>query len=358
LPRLRWPSLRGLRLAGLSRFHYRPLVVSRRSSNLLRWLTWAYLVVAIIYAAVLWLGGDAWWVATVLLFVPRWPILLPAPLLAIAAVLIRPRLLLPLVLAVLVSVGPAMGYRLGVRGWFIGSTHADLRIATFNLDAGENPRLYLAPAGLDKYYPDVVAFEECDAGVANPNNWPPGWTTRFDSGICPGSKFPVVEARTLERVQTGEQGGTGTAMFYRLKVPSGTIDLAVIHLETPRKGLEQLTGSGGAASVELSDLVRQVGSRRISRWVREQSKELIVVGDFNMPVESTIYRAFWSDCDNSFSSVGHGFGWTRFLKHFSIRIDHILSCGGGWRPLRAVVGPDLGSDHLPLIVDLARRVTK
>jgi len=73
-----------------------------------------------------------------------------------------------------------------------------------------------------------------------------------------------------------------------------------------------------------------------------------------LPVESTIYRANWGSCRNAFSSVGHGFGWTRVLPHFSLRIDHVLSCGG-WRPLHAMVGPDLGSDHLPLIVDLARK---
>jgi len=72
-----------------------------------------------------------------------------------------------------------------------------------------------------------------------------------------------------------------------------------------------------------------------------------------MPVESAIYRSYWSDCANSYSEVGHGFGFTRVLKWFSVRIDHVLACGG-WRPVKAIVGPDLGSDHLPLIVDLRR----
>jgi vancomycin resistance protein VanJ len=38
-------------------------------------------------------------------------------------------------------------------------------------------------------------------------------------------------------------------------------------------------------------------------------------------------------------------GWIR------VRIDHVLA-SRGWHVRRAVVGPELGSDHRPLIVDL------
>jgi vancomycin resistance protein VanJ len=328
--------------------------VSPRIARLLAPLAWGYLAVTLVYAALLWLGGDAWWLASVLLFIPRWPLLIPAPLLLIVLGLTRPRLLVPVVLAVLVALGPAMGYRLGWRGWLAGGTPRSVRIITFNVRGGENPQLLAIPQGLEGYQADILVFQECAEGLMDPTYWPAGWTLRFEQGLCLATRFPVLQARLLERVLTGEQGGTGNAVFYRLAASAGTINLGIVHLETPRKGLEPLRYGNQVGAMERNVLVREVGSRRLSRWLRQQSDSVIIAGDFNMPVESSIYRTYWGGCRNAFSTVGHGFGWTRFLPHFSIRIDHVLSCSG-WRPLRALVGPDLGSDHLPLIVDLARK---
>lgn len=328
--------------------------MSPRISRLLVLVVWGYLALVLLYTAVLWFGGDRWWAATVLLFAPRWPAVVPAAALALAALLVRPRLLLLVGIATLVGLVPAMGYRIGMGGWLAGSDRPDVRIITFNLWAIGNVRRLAAPLGLEAYRPDIVVFQECAEAVAQPEHWPAGWTVRMDHDICLGTRFSVLEARTVTEIRTGEQGGTGNAMFYRLQSPSGPVDLAVVHLETPRKGLEPLRFSGRVGDLELNALVREAGSRRVRRWIDAQSSSPIVAGDFNMPVESRIYRTHWSDCTNAFSAVGRGFGWTRVLRHFSIRIDHVLSCGG-WKPRRAVVGPDLGSDHRPLVVDLTRQ---
>ena len=314
---------------------------------------WGYLVAVSAYAGLLWTVGDAWWLATALLFGPRWPILIPFPLLLVAALLVRPALLVPLFLALGVAWGPAMGYRLGWRGWF-ADDRGDLRVVTFNINAGPNFRTLSIPQDLERFDPDVILLQECDSRLAERDYWPEGWTFRFDEGMCLGSRFPVRETTREERIETGEVGGTGSARLYRLAAPHGMIDLVGVHLETPRKGLESLRYGADASRMEPSTLVRDIGSRRISRWVRQHSKDAIVAGDFNMPVESAIYRRNWGDCTNAFSRVGRGFGYTRILRRFSVRIDHVLSCGG-WVPVRAFVGPDLGSDHLPVIVDLRRR---
>ena len=330
------------------------MVVAPATLRWLRRLVWGYFALAVAYAAVLWLGGDSWWIATVLLFVPRWPALLPAPLLALLVLVTRPRLLVPVVLAALVILGPAMGYRLGWQRWITPGGKPDLRLVTFNIDSGENPRALSIFLGLEDYHPDVVVLQECSPESIAAEYWPAGWSVRFDQGICLATRYPVLEARTAERVLTGDQGGTGNAMFYRLRTGSGSLDLGVLHLETPRKGLEQLRYGAKISAMERNVLVREIGSRRLSRWFHAQGDSLLIAGDFNMPVESTIYRSYWSECGNAFSRVGHGFGWTRVLPHFSIRIDHVLTCRG-WRAVHAVVGPDLGSDHRPLIVDVGRR---
>ena len=40
------------------------------------------------------------------------------------------------------------------------------------------------------------------------------------------------------------------------------------------------------------------------------------------------------------------------VRVFGVRIDHVLT-GDGWRCRRCWVGPDVGSDHLPLLADLS-----
>jgi len=75
------------------------------------------------------------------------------------------------------------------------------------------------------------------------------------------------------------------------------------------------------------------------------------VGDFNMPVESAIYRQDWSEFRNAFSQAGIGFGMTRDNGWIQVRINHIL-IGSQWRPRRVVGGPVVGLDHRPVIADL------
>jgi endonuclease/exonuclease/phosphatase family metal-dependent hydrolase len=156
---------------------------------------------------------------------------------------------------------------------------------------------------------------------------------------------------SAETVETRSGGMTGMALLYMLRTSGGILRLGNVHLETPRKGLEPLRGEGEVGSLVRNIMLRDVGSRRVSRWLTGQRADL-VAGDFNLTVESAIYRRYWSDCPDAFSRVGRGFGWTRVLLRFAARIDHVLACGG-WKPVSARVGPDLGSDHLPLVVDLA-----
>jgi endonuclease/exonuclease/phosphatase (EEP) superfamily protein YafD len=70
-----------------------------------------------------------------------------------------------------------------------------------------------------------------------------------------------------------------------------------------------------------------------------------------MPVDSAIYRRYWSAWQNAFSTAGLGFGYTKYTRRWGIRIDHVLA-GDEWRVLEARVGPDLGGDHRPVVVKL------
>lgn len=102
---------------------------------------------------------------------------------------------------------------------------------------------------------------------------------------------------------------------------------------------------------------RDLESMLARQFVREAGDPVIVTGDFNMPVESALYRRDWADLDNAFHAAGWGTGATKHTRWHGIRIDHVLA-GPGWRAVRAVVGPDLGGDHHPMVADLRRSAAR
>jgi endonuclease/exonuclease/phosphatase (EEP) superfamily protein YafD len=95
-------------------------------------------------------------------------------------------------------------------------------------------------------------------------------------------------------------------------------------------------------------------SARLAKWVEGFPGPKILAGDFNLAVDSPIYGRYWASYRNAFDYTGYGFGHTKDTKinifRYPSRIDHILSTPE-FRPLRCWTGPDLGSDHLPLIAD-------
>ncbi|MDH5316675.1 MAG: endonuclease/exonuclease/phosphatase family protein [Gemmatimonadota bacterium] len=317
---------------------------------------WLYLAGVIASALLLWLLGDRWWPATVLTYGPRWLLLVPAIPLAAATLLVRPRFVALTLAATILTLGPVMGYRLGWRTWFRHRGKPSVRLVTFNVMGASNPMILAVPGELARLDADVMLFQECpEELVAAAKNSPllAGWTVRKDGTLCLASRWPVDSVRVMEEVRTRDQGGTGAVVFYSVQHPTGAFGLANVHLETPGKGLAPLRYGGETGQLVRNVMLRDVGSRRAGRWIIGQHFEPLIAGDFNQTVESAIYRAYWDGCPNAFSRVGRGFGWTRVLNRFSARIDHVITCGS-WTATWAEVGPDLGSDHRPLVVDLTR----
>jgi endonuclease/exonuclease/phosphatase (EEP) superfamily protein YafD len=99
-------------------------------------------------------------------------------------------------------------------------------------------------------------------------------------------------------------------------------------------------------------------SEDLNRWLSGFSEPRIMAGDFNLTVDSPIYRDSWSQYQNAFSLTEFGYGHTKRTKinifDYTSRIDHILSTPQ-FLPTRCRVGRDLGSDHLPLIADFVMK---
>ncbi|WP_437774259.1 endonuclease/exonuclease/phosphatase family protein [Sorangium sp. So ce1097] len=322
------------------------------------------------------IAGDRWWPATLFLFGPRQVIALPLLAIVPAALLVHRRALVPAALASLIVVGPILGFAVSFRSLVGGAGRGDLRVASFNTGSRrtgmERLKAFVADAR-----PDVLALQECDLPEPELTAAFPGWFVHVDRGMCLVSRHRILEAESRDRRDVWDAGGHGAILRYAIalpdratvaapsgapeapqpeaQVPPGTraFSLLNLHLETPREAIEALMHGLWKQAAEHDRVIalRAWESELARQWVDEAPYPLIVVGDLNMPVDSAIYRRFWSGFENAFSRAGLGFGATKRTRWFGIRIDHVLA-GPGWTTERAWIGPDLGSDHLPILADL------
>ena len=326
-----------------------------------RWiapLSWAYLASVIAVAATMWMLGDSWWPATVLLFMGRWVFLAPLALLLPLAVVVRPKLLLPLALGTVVTLGPVMGGRVGLGRFQTSVEGMPLRVVTYNADGGGTLVDKLALL-LPEWGADIVLVQECGEVVATVAEEIPGWHSHHAGDLCLLTRLPIVSVEmmdrsALERVKQDSRAGIGGAGYvarYTLQTSNGPIDVTNLHLETPRKGFEGLMANGDVDQLELNTTLRDIESSLARRWVDAGRNPTIVAGDFNTPVESRIFQQHWGDLGDAFSRAGLGFGESKYNGWIRVRIDHVLT-DGTWRATNARVWPDVGSDHRPVIADL------
>jgi endonuclease/exonuclease/phosphatase (EEP) superfamily protein YafD len=341
----------------------RPVVLMPRSlaAKVIAIACWAYLAVAVLVAAMLWGLGDKAMIGTVLLFMGRWVFLLPLVLLVPAALLYHRLMLAPLTLAALIVLGPVMGFRTGWRRMLPAPAGTHFRVVSFNTGTNEFiPQM--VPTLLSQWKPQVVAFQECgemlSTVVSLVPTWMPGWYHYEGSDLCLISRFPIKQSSVMDRSQLDrvkqsevkEFGGAGYVVRFILETPQGPIRVANLHLETPRKGLEGLM-EGDFRRLDMNTEIRDIESNLARTWVTEGTGPLLVLGDFNTPVESRIFQRHWGDLADAFSTAGTGFGMTKYNGWIRARIDHVLT-SPEWHVDHVAVGSDQHSDHRPLIVDL------
>jgi endonuclease/exonuclease/phosphatase family metal-dependent hydrolase len=306
----------------------------------------------------MWTLGDRVLLGTVLLFIGRWVFLLPLTVLVPAALYCRRILLVPLLVAGLVVLGPIMGGRTGWRRLIPAPAGMPMRVVSFNTDGADFVAMLL-PDLLVNWNPDIVAFQECSPRLAEAVRTSPGWNHHVSQDLCLLSRYPIRSAEVMDRSnlesvrqsKTSEIGGAGFVVRFLIETPRGLIRVGSLHLETPRKGLEGLVVDGDFRRLRLNTEIRDLESRLARRWVNEGTVPLIVLGDFNTPEESRIFQTHWGDLTDAFSTAGRGLGMTKYNGWVRARIDHVLT-SEEWHVNRATVGPDAHSDHRPLIADL------
>ncbi len=347
---------RGRRVATWIAGAFRP--PARRGRAVWAWAAAiACIALALVCAGCIWLLADHWWPATTLLFGPRWVLLLPLALLVPATLLWDRRALVPLALAGVVMAGPVVGLRSGWRRLLVSPDAArDLRVMTFNVDGGTSLRM-TAAAMLRNWRVDVAAFQECGGALQVEIAALQGWHADVRGSLCLISRFPIRERAEMDREAFEAAGGSGLVETDALEVQGRLVHFTNVHLETPRAGFEQIRAGNllsGVPKLGEKSLLREIEQRRAHRWVDQYPPPRLVAGDFNSPPESPIFRAAWARWQNAFSLAGTGLGGTRLNGWIRARIDHIL-LDDRWTVVRSWLGPDVGSDHLPLLAEVRLR---
>ena len=306
--------------------------------------TWAITTVLASFAAMRLVWHDGLWLfmlgngLTPYLYLPVWPI-------AAAATAARRKRL-----AVLAGLVAALhGY------WTItpllprtaaATTGRTLRIVSANLlMVHDNPPLLAAE--LDRLDADVYFLQELsphwDDELERRGFWSrypfnKRLTSEDSFGTAIASRLPVRDLDVFWSAELPQMRGV-------LRVDDRDIALLNVHLLPPRS-LDYVPYYRQGAD-DLVVMVKQLGAN-----------SFIVAGDFNSTPDSSFVARMRGLSDDAWEAAGSGFGFTWPNGMFTLppmRLDHVF-VSPDLGVLRATLGVGLGSDHRPIIADVARRM--
>jgi endonuclease/exonuclease/phosphatase family metal-dependent hydrolase len=182
------------------------------------------------------------------------------------------------------------------------------------------------------------------------------WNTRRDGELFIASRYPIAAARPIKLNEPpAEQwkARLGAAAYYRLITPIGPVSLINVHLSSPHAALDALRAFDPTVPQQLdyNTRCRMSESATIQSFANNLGEPVVILGDFNTPRESAVYKQYWNTFTNAFTSDGFGFGSTHVSAKSSVRIDHILLTPG-WAARDCFLGQAAGSPHKPLVADL------
>lgn len=326
--------------------------------------TFAWLNLAAVVSLLVLICGvsERWWLSALLTYLPRQPYAIPALLLLPATLLTCPKLAWTQLVAIVLVLGPLMGPTApaaasGVPGH---GRHA-LRIVSGNLQEGRGSMRKLM-AEIEPFRPDIVVFQEAAQGCEPLLQMFADWECVHLNSYFIGSRYPL---RVVDHCRA-KPFDRWTAVAVEIDTPDGPVLVTDIHLMTPRHGasgisvLSPLTGAG-VADFEWHQELRDAEAAETRTFLeRLPDRPRLVLGDFNAPSTSSMYRAHWADWQNAFDTAGWGYGYTspcnagrKWLPNTPwMRIDHVLA-DDRWTIHACRTGTTDGSDHRLLFTELS-----
>lgn len=321
---------------------------------------WAFVAALLGVLGAMRIVGEAWPPLSLLFFLPRWIWLAPWAILGISARIqgrLRersPLLAVSAAIILLFLMNVSLPFQRSYKSWSATSQESAsprVRIMTFNrwnrnVDSG--PLIQL----IDREGVDLVCFQE---GTPDPKLDQElrgrGWSLDPRGRIV--SRFPIVEVLPPPKLPDSYPDLWPTEITrVRLRHPSGAEFIAAsVHVPSMRHAIYRLLDG------DLDGLRRQIAWRREQIRLTadvlrgdSQSVPILAAGDFNTPADSPSLEPARRSFRFAFEEAGWGYGWTWPSQSPYLRLEHILG-DPRWRFSSAWVGPDLGSDHRPLIAD-------
>ena len=230
-----------------------------------------------------------------------------------------------------------------------GGPGEKIRILTANLYVGNpDPRPFVAL--LTRMQPDIVVTEETRRSfveaVRGSGLYP--FETEGDLSLADDkkvfSRYPIREYRQLDDLPGCKV--ERHAMRLVIVPPAGPIVVYALHPDTPRS-IEQWH--------ERNAYFERLAAAILSE---APGTPVVLAGDWNMPPHSAFFRRFFAATGYRFARPGPWPPVTRFATrlsrfgYFGSAIDHVAISPEirmtGWQR-----GSDIGSNHLPVVVDLA-----
>lgn len=315
--------------------------------KLLVYASWLHAFLVLIVLALFSFLGESWWPVSLLLFCPRWLFL--APLLALCLATARTKshsLWLTHLAAAIVIVGPLMRPNVPLAAF---RKSADGKIQVRVLTLNQHNGTFRVPeliALIEREKIDLLCFQEVIFALPLERYLSRGWFR--DHSRCIASRLPIVEEIDPSRppyddphfVRARIRAAPGVDFVFA-SVHGPTIRPVIYHLlDLDTRGLASGVDARWSAMRRLVDALGEV-----------RGAPTIVAGDFNAPAGSTLLNAMKVDFRDGFERAGWGFGYTWPSRLPGLRIDQIYATPE-WTFRRCWVGPDIGSDHRPVIAEL------
>lgn len=329
------------------------------------WLALIYLLVTVGLGTAARLLAERYWWSTLLLYFPQVAYLAPAPLVLFLALRkLDGRAFLVLLVTLGVILGPLMGFNLPGNG---ALAHPEVlvgrprvRVMTYNIRGGMDGFDAIS-AQIQAFNPDVVVITEAQGWGREPKlrrelaEQFKGWHATQGGDVYLASRWPMV-SRESERLGADPET---QAISGRCKVrahivaPFGEFDLVGVHFYTALHG-ETLVNQRRRVPGYLrsAGAVRMDQAQDLVDWESDRGRPIIVAGDFNTPPAGHVYGLLSGPWQDAFSESGLGWGFTYPATFPLLRIDHIFH-SADWRAVTSRVGNAPGSDHRPLLAELA-----
>lgn len=216
-----------------------------------------------------------------------------------------------------------------------------LRFVSFNHPGGQRHARAIGE-WLERSGADVVAMQELDSpqtvqalAAALPSL--PHVHAHFGrwADVTVFSRWPILQAQTVELTP-----GRAQAAKVRIDWRGQPVTVVGVHLHWPI----------GADNVRL----RNAELHALAQLARDTPGPLLIGGDFNITQWSAVFDAAFATAPLQDCARGQGLvnSWPAFFPPAAIRIDHCLA-SPHWRVLQVESGPALGSDHRPMVNELA-----